>query len=135
MNKHEEIINTLKNYLIIKGNVIVEPTIDLDFGSNKFRPDLLFENNNSGGKVIIEVKNNENNLNISLGTLSYITDLKQFLDTKTNYKFVVIFTKDLSPNFSTLISGRVTYYSLKENSIENIANFIYEKTIPNNPNK
>jgi len=131
MNKHEEIINSLIKNFISLGNVAVERSIVLKF-SEKYRPDLLIENISSGKKVVIEVKNNDKNLNISLGTLSFLTDLKQFLDTMNNYKFIVIFTDDLTPNFTKLISGRITYYSLKENSIESIAKFIYETILPDN---
>jgi len=129
MNSHSEVISQLKNSLINKGTVLEDPIIEVAFNLKNYKPDLLFENLNSHTKVIIEVKKNMNNANISYGTISFLVDFKNFLDNNTDYKFVVIFTNELSPNMSKLIYGRVTYYSLKENSIEEIADIIHKMTI------
>jgi len=118
MNLHSKIEEKIKTALETIGKVEVEPVISIDFGSRRYRPDLIFENTNSGKKAIIEVKSNQ--MGFSLSAVSYVVELKNFLDHNSDYKFVLILTDELTPNVSKYITGRVNYYSLKEKNIDEI---------------
>lgn len=127
MNNHYSIQNELAVLLSKKGVVKTEYSLDLESSSKKYKIDLFFENVETKVKVIIEVKENYNNLSLSIGTLSYIAELKNLLDNHS-YRMVVIFTNDLTPNFDKVLRGRVAYYSLKEKSLTEIAELIFAET-------
>jgi hypothetical protein len=126
MKQHSKIEEEIKKALESIGNVEIEPVISIDFGSRRYRPDLVFENRDSNKKIIIEIKANQ--MGFSLSATSYVVELKNFLDNNTDYKFALILTNELTPNISRYIKGRVNYFSLQEHSIDDIKNGIIELT-------
>ncbi len=125
MNKHSEIQNQLEQLLSKKGIVFKEHLLEI--GNKKYRSDLLFENIESHLKVIIEIKSNFSALDVSIGTLSYLVDLKELID-HMNYRMVVVFSDDLTESFSQLLRGRIAFYSLQDKTINEIAELIYNES-------
>jgi hypothetical protein len=126
MVEHSLIEKNIKDLLEPHGMVEVEPIISIDLGSRKYRPDLIFENSLTKKKVIIEVKTNQ--YSFSLGAVSFLIELKNFLDNNSDYKLVLILTNELTPNISKYIPGRVNYFSLKENDLNAIRDGILKLT-------
>ncbi|GAB4199686.1 MAG: hypothetical protein Fur0023_02220 [Bacteroidia bacterium] len=119
MKSHTQIEIDLTNALNKFGKVEIEPTITFDFGNRKYRPDIIFENLETNKKLIIEIKSNQ--MGFTLNSASYVVDLKNYLDSNSDYKFVLILLSELTPNLSKYIKGRINYYSLKENNLDEIA--------------
>jgi hypothetical protein len=119
MKNHTQIETDLTNALNKFGKVEIEPTITFDFGSRKYRPDIIFENIETKKKLIIEIKSSQ--MGFTLNSASYVVELKNYLDSNSDYKLVLILSSELTPNLSKYIKGRINYYSLKENNLDEIA--------------
>ena len=119
MKSHTQIETDLTNALNKFGKVEREPTLTFDFATRKYRPDIIFENIETKKKLIIEIKSNQ--MGFTLNSASYVVDLKNYLDSNSDYKFVLILSSELTPNLSKYIKGRINYYSLRENNLDEIA--------------
>lgn len=126
MKSHTQIETDLKNALNKFGKVEIEPTLTFDFGNRKYRPDIIFENLETNKKLIIEIKSNQ--MGFTLNSASYVVELKNYLDSNSDYKFVLILSSELTPNLSKYIKGRINYFSLKENNLNEIVTKLKELT-------
>jgi hypothetical protein len=126
MKDHLKIEIDLRNALKSYGKVELEPTITFDFGSRKYRPDIIFENPKTKKKLIIEIKSSQ--MGFTLNSASFVIKLKNYLDNNTDCQFALILTDDPSPNLSKYIKGRVNYYSLQENKLDEIVDNIIKLT-------
>lgn len=135
-SEHSQMINDLKQFLLNRGKIQSEPPLDLGKSNSKYRPDLIFENPVTGIKVVVELKANDiNNLNISLGTISFLIKFKVLLENSNKYKFIVVFKNVLSEDYSSILQDSVIYYTLKEKSYSDIADIIYNESCALSENK
>jgi len=126
MKSHTQIKTDLKIALNKFGKVEIEPTLTFGFGNSKYRPDIIFENIETNKKLIIEIKSNQ--MGFTLNSASYVVELKNYLDSNSDYKFVLILSSELTPNLSKYLKGRINYFSLKENNLNEIVIKLKELT-------
>jgi hypothetical protein len=126
MMTHSQLEIELSNALRAYGKVEIEPSLTFYYNNRKYRPDLVFENDATKIKLVIEIKSSQ--MGFTLHSASYVIGLQKFLENNTDYKMAIIVTTKLTPNLSNYITGKIKLYSLEENTLSEIVPSLIEIT-------